>query len=171
MALLHLPVVSPRVLCLSSTFLCRVNHISSTVYYKLKDLADDYNLYLQYSRDDVEKVVHAVSSLQRFRCDSSSFWILNLCSEELAVICFKHGSFYSSFTEHSAHYSLAGRLLSFVDSHRDLGVIVDNKLMFNLNVDSAAQKASSLFGDLLRFTFNRSHNFIVSILYLTFVLY
>lgn len=37
---------------------------------------------------------------------------------------------------HAAHYSLSGKLLSFVDLRRDLGVIVDMKLKFNLDVHS-----------------------------------
>jgi hypothetical protein len=147
-------------------FLVYVNHISSTVSCKFKAFADDYKLYLQYSRRDLDEVALAVSSLQR-DLDAvqqmASSWNLNLNPDKCVVMRFNRGKFDWSTLEHAAHYSLGGNQLSFVDSHRDLGVVVDNKLKFNLHVHTVVQKASSLAMNLLKSTVNRSPPFMVSL--------
>ena len=57
-------------------------------------------------------------------------------------------------------YKLNGVPLSFVDSHRDLGVIVHRKLRFHQHVHSVV--------NLLRSTVNRSPDFIV-LLFITHI--
>lgn len=67
------------------------------------------------------------------------------------------------WTEHAAHYSLGGKLLSFVNSQKSARIVA-NKLKFNLHVHSVVQKASCLSGNILRSTINRSPFIKVSLL-------
>ena len=60
-------------------------------------------------------------------------------------------------------YRLSGEYIQLVKCHRDLGVIVDEKLRFHEHVDSVVRKARGLMGCLLRATKCRDQNFMLSL--------
>ena len=61
-----------------------------------------------------------------------------------------------------------GVALGFVDSCRDLGVVVDSKLKFHKHVDAVVGKAAGMMSNLLRSTVCRSAQFMMSV-YVTHV--
>ena len=63
----------------------------------------------------------------------------------------------------SCSYSIDGKVLDFVTSHRDLGVLVDSKLHFHDHIRNVVRKAGGLVSELLRSTVCRSSNFRVTL--------
>ena len=62
----------------------------------------------------------------------------------------------------SSPYLLNGHRLLFVESYRDLGIIVDKKLKFHSHVLNTVQKCIGLSNQLLRSTICRSAQFMIS---------
>ena len=60
-------------------------------------------------------------------------------------------------------YCVDGRELDFVQSYRDLGVVIDPSLKFHLHINCVVGKAGSLMGELLRGTVCRSREFMVAL--------
>ena len=60
-------------------------------------------------------------------------------------------------------YSLMENELEFVDTHRDLGVMVDNKLRFHSHIRGICNKSKNLVNQLLRGTVCRSRNFMITL--------
>ena len=60
-------------------------------------------------------------------------------------------------------YCLGNAELEFVESQRDLGVVVDSSLKFHSQVRNVVHKASGLSSNLLRSTVNRSPEFMIAL--------
>ena len=60
-------------------------------------------------------------------------------------------------------YSLGGGRLSIVESHKDLGVVVDAKLKFHKHVRTVIGKAGRVLGEMLRSTICRTPKFMVGL--------
>ena len=73
-------------------------------------------------------------------------WNLKLNSSKCVAMRF--GS-RSAVAMSQGSYSVDGCELNFVQSYRDLGVIIDPSLRFHLHIDSVVGKAGSLMGELL----------------------
>jgi hypothetical protein len=146
-------------------FLIYINHITNGVLCSFKAFADDYKLYLRYKRVK-ESAVAGVSSLQSDLDTVGAValsWNLRLNSEKCVVLRFARG--FAEWTDENplAQYFLNGIPLKFVQSHRDLGVVVDVKLKFHHHVREVVGKASGLASSLLRSTVCRSPHFMVSL--------
>ena len=146
-------------------FLIYVNHITNGVLSSFKSFADDYKLYLRYRRVK-ESAVAGVSCLQsdldRVSAVAAS-WNLRLNADKCVVLRFARGFAEWSEEDPLAQYYLSGIPLKFVQSHRDLGVVVDVKLKFHHHVREVVGKASGLANNLLRSTICRSPHFMVSL--------
>ena len=62
-----------------------------------------------------------------------------------------------------ATYQLGGSQLRFLDSHRDLGVLVDSSLRFHIHVRDVVRRAAGLSSSLLRSTVCRNRDFMVTL--------
>ena len=60
-------------------------------------------------------------------------------------------------------YSIDGKLLKFVTSRKDLGVLVDSKLCFQDHICSVVRKVEDLASELLRSTICHSSIFMLSL--------
>ena len=58
---------------------------------------------------------------------------------------------------------MGGDELRLVESHRDLGVLVDRSLKFHTHINEIVRKATGLSNQLLRCTVNRSEQFMVTL--------
>ena len=76
-----------------------------------------------------------------------------------SVMCFGSGRALDS----SAVYWMGGVALKYVESSRDLGVIMDNKLRFHSHVNLIVGKAGGLMNALFRTTVCRSVEFMTSL--------
>ena len=63
----------------------------------------------------------------------------------------------------SCGYSIDGKVLDFVTSHRDLGVLVDSKLRFHNHIHNVVRKAGGLASELLCSTSCHSSIFMVTL--------
>lgn len=81
----------------------------------------------------------------------------------------KHLQFTRKIDPLQFKYSLNGTKLSSVSSFKDLGVVVDRKLSFNLHIDSMVGRASKLLGFITRNTRMFSNIRTLIILYLSFI--
>ena len=81
-------------------------------------------------------------------CSVARSWNLRLNIDECVVMRF--GAFNANNL--GCSYSIDGKLLKCVTSHRDLGVLVDSKLRFHNHVYSVVRKARGLANKLLRST-------------------
>ncbi|KAK3875704.1 hypothetical protein Pcinc_019451 [Petrolisthes cinctipes] len=61
------------------------------------------------------------------------------------------------------YYHIHGADLPTVDTHRNLGVLVDNSLRFHAHIQTTVNKAAGLANNLLRSTLCRSSNFMLTL--------
>jgi hypothetical protein len=144
-------------------FLIYVNHIVQYTSCSCKAFADDFKLYLHFARERDYTIVQGVRALQRDLNSVSSVsgsWNLRLNQRKCVVMRFGGGNYDFSSVGVDGKYYLDGVQLEFVDSWRDLGVIVDVKLRFHEHVRTAVNKAAGLANNLLRSTVNRSPIFM-----------
>ena len=145
-------------------FLIYINHISDGLACKFKAFADDYKLYLGYSRKNTELAIGGVQSLQKGLdvVDTvARSWNLGLNSEKCVVLRFYRGRIDFEALVPVNQYFLQGRALKFVTAHRDLGVSVDTSLRFHHHIRVVAAKAGGLANCLLRSTVCRSSEFML----------
>ena len=60
-------------------------------------------------------------------------------------------------------YDIFGSRLEFVNSYRDLGIVVDSSLKFHAHIDLIAGRVGSMMSNLLRSTVCRSRDFMVTL--------
>jgi len=144
-------------------FLIYVNYITAGISCNFTSFADDFKLYLHYSKTDQESLLAGTQRLQA-DLDSvskvSASWNLKLNHDKCVVMRFSRGH-YVYADGHNASYYLDGTKLKFVSSSKDLGVFVDTKLRFHQQVRSMVGRASALAQNLLRSTVNRSPDFMI----------
>ena len=145
-------------------FLAYVNSLVQGLSCSVMAFADDFKVYVSYRRSPSDCFLDGVTELQRdlSRIHAvATSWNLRLNPEKCVVMRFCRG-----FVERELDlipYYLGGSQLLFVDSHRDLGVLVDNKLKFHLHVRQIVGKAAGLASSLLRSTVCRNPHFMVTL--------
>ena len=104
-------------------------------------------------------------SVQKYQTDidtlyqTSQSWGLKFNKSKCATIRFQR----RSHSLPSPSYYIDGAEIQVVDSHTDLGVIVDSSLKFHEHARRTAQKAGGLAQNLLKSTVCRSPEFMVAI--------
>ena len=144
-------------------FLIYVNYLSAGLFSSCKSFADDFKLYLRYKRDENSGSLGRASlqtDLDRISLVAGS-WNLALNPEKCVVLRFARGS--SGVATDFRPYYLNGRALRFVQSHRDLGVVVDVRMRFHQHVREVVAKASGLASNILRSTVCREPDFMVTL--------
>ena len=63
--------------------------------------------------------------------------------------------------QNTAEYHINNVKLDFVDSYKDLGVIIDTSLKFHDHIRTVVGRMGGLLNDLLRSTVCRSRNFMI----------
>ena len=86
-------------------------------------------------------------------------WNLTLDANKCVVMRF--GS--STPSDQGTGYSINGQHMSFVNSHKDLGVIVDTKMRFHEHVRGVVNRSKGLVNQLLRGTICRSRHFMIKL--------
>ena len=141
-------------------FLIYVNNLANSLQCKWYAFADDFKLYISYNKNSG---LEGVSALQR-DLDSlvtvSESWNLKLNYSKCVVMKF---GVRTAARDVRSGYFLGDTELSQVQSHRDLGVIVDPSLRFHDHVNDIVRKSSGLSNGLLRSTVCRSRDFMLSV--------
>jgi len=145
-------------------FLIYINYVVHGISSRFKVFADDLKLYLHFSRCSLADVERSVAVMQG-DLDGvnavASSWNLRLNPDKCVAMRFFRGSFDWSQLGDSAVYSIDGIPLEFVQSHKDLGVLVDTGLRFHLHIRAVVGQASGLANNMLRSTVNRSPEFMI----------
>jgi hypothetical protein len=147
-------------------FLIYINSVANDLSCSFKVFADDFKLYMQYSRKDSGLLLDSIAALQADldRVQAVSFsWNLVLNPGKCVAMRFSRGNLDMQDLGDATTYYLDGVPLPFVDSHKDLGVLVDTKLRFHQHILSIVGKASGLANNLLRSTVNRSPQFMMAL--------
>ena len=138
-------------------FLVYVNSLTAGLRTRWYAFADDFKIYTTVvSAGVVDPALQR--DLNNF-CSRATAWNLKLNPEKCVVIRF--GS--NVMNESEDGYSLMGRQLEFVTTHRDLGVVVDSKLKFHRHIGGIINKSKGLVNQLLRGTVCRKQNFMVTV--------
>ena len=143
-------------------FLIYVNSITSLVNCKWTAFADDFKLCMSFLHDSCLSVLQGMMQKQRDLdsvCSLARSWNLKLNIHKCVVMRFGG----SAGIRLTGNYDVDGVPLTFVASHRGLGVLVDVKLKFHDHVRVVVKKASGMVGELLRATVCRSPSFMVSL--------
>jgi hypothetical protein len=115
--------------------------------------------------DDFKLFAPALDNSLQDSLDQVYYWAnqnhLSLNPDKCTVLHFGHSN--PHFT-----YLLSGQPLHVSSSHRDLGVVVDHNLKFNLQADSAIKKAFSKAHYILK-KFTHLDSYLFSLLYKTFI--
>ena len=146
-------------------FLIYVNHISAELTCHYKAFADDYKLYLHFSRKG-KAAYQGTSLLQRNLNNIDQVacsWNLRLNPDKCCVMRFFKGRLVHEDEPFANNYQLQGKPLQFVCSQKDLGVVVDTSLRFHQHIKAVAAKAGGLANSLLRSTVCRTPEFMVSL--------
>ena len=144
-------------------FLIYANFITKNVNSDWKAFADDYKVCIFYPRSSPSQSVNVVRALQRDLdsiCSVSKSWNLRLNPAKYYAMRFGRAEIP---TDEPISYYIEDQELQFVDSYRDLGVVVDSSLRFHQHIKVVAAKAGGLMGELLRSTVCRTKDFMVSI--------
>ena len=123
--------------------------------------ADDFKVGVAYCRDSGDSMGEGRDKLQR---DLSSIatvaksWNLIFNPDKCVIIRFGERKLVREEV-----YFIEGKRLKFVETHKDLGIVVDSGLRFHGHVGSVVGKVGGIMGDLLRSTICRSKVFMVSL--------
>ena len=144
-------------------FLLFINHIASKLTCKYKIFADDLKIYMKVSDPamlDHDRKVHQCQSDISMLNDTAQSWGLHLNKDKCVVLRFQRRFHHLP----SPSYQIDGDVIQSVDSHSDLGVVVDSCLKFHLHILSTAQKAGGLAQSILKATVCRSPEFMLTLL-------
>ena len=144
-------------------FLVYFNYIANSVECCCKAFADDFKLYLSFPQKTCVPILQEMMQLQKELdkvCSVARSWDLRLNINKCVVMRF---GAYNADNRLDFNYSIDGKLLEFVTSHRDLSVLVDSKLRFHDHVRNVVRKVGGLANELLRSTICRTSVFMVSL--------
>lgn len=141
-------------------FIIFVNHICSSLTCNYMMFADDLKLYLQHPDNSSflasPDLQHNINSL----ASTSASWGLQFAPQKCVHIRFRRGR----DVDVGPLYFLDGVGLRLVDSHKDLGITVDNKLRFHAHIRQTVAVAGGIASNLLKSTVCRTPSFMKSLL-------
>ena len=143
-------------------FLLFVNHIAANLSCQFKIFADDLKMYMNVcgpdSQNYADTTTKCQSDISTLHLTAQS-WGLKFNIGKCAVIRFQR----SLQTLPPPSYHIHNTPISVVESHSDLGVIVDSSLKFHEHIQRTVQKAGGLSQNLLKSTACHSPEFMVTL--------
>ena len=143
-------------------FLVFVNHIASKLVCQYKVFADDLKMYLKIRHDTPANHAHDsqvcqrdITTLQR----TAASWCLSLNQNKCVVIRFQR----KLHALPPPCYYIDQFKIQVVQSHTDLGVLIDSDLKFHKHIAATVRKAASLTQNLLKSTVCRSPDFMMTL--------
>lgn len=144
-------------------FLIYINHVASNLSCRYKIFADDLKMYAcvhhRTSPSQSQSIVNVQSDIDALHATSRS-WGLHMNPNKCAVLRFSR-----NHTDLTAPlYTMNGSVIPSVQSHLDLGVLVDSGMKFHGHIRSVVNKAGGLAQNLLKSTVCRSPDFMLFLL-------
>ena len=139
-------------------FLIYVNHVVADLSCKYSIFADDIKIYLSSTTNNFDTAGHAqlqgdIDLLVR----TSTSWGLKLNSDKCKQLCF------GNRRVPPPTFLVAGAPIETVNSHRDLGVMVDDRLKFHGHIQRKIGYLHSLTTSILGCTLNQDSAFLMPI--------
>ena len=139
-------------------FLIYVNHVVADLSCKYSIFADDIKIYLSSTTNDFNNAGHDqlqgdIDLLVR----TSTSWGLKLNSDKCKQLCF------GNRRESPPTFLVDGIPVEVVNSHRDLGVIVDDQLKFHGHIQRKIGYLHALTTSILSCTLSRDSAFLMPI--------
>ena len=145
-------------------FLIYINHIASKLSCKYKIFADDLKIYACVHHRSFPVVTAPSTTDVQSDIDllyiTSSSWGLQMNPKKCAVLRFSRA--YHDLTP--AEYVMNGLTIPSVNSHLDLGVLVDTNLKFHGHIRTTVHKAGGLAQNFLKSTVCRKPEFMLFLL-------
>ena len=144
----------------SILFLIYINHVVSGFQCHYKIFADDIKLYLAFPAS-----LCPSADCQFQRCITKltgQSWGLNMNPYKCVAIRFSPRGCTAPYTGDSP-YSINGSPIKFVESHTDLGLIIDRSLKFHIHVRKVVAAMDGLTTNFLSSTLCRDSSFFVNI--------
>ena len=130
-----------------------INDMPDVVDSDIRMFADDMKIYRRSdSNEDREKLQDDLRSLERW----SEKWQLGFNTSKCKTM-------HLGYRNNRQEYSMGGNVLSQTREEKDLGVIVDDGLLFRPHITAAANKANQMMGVALHTFEDHSANTIVPI--------
>ena len=134
-------------------------HLGDDVYISL--FADDVKLAKVINSPlDAASLQSAINKLKEW-CDTNELH-LNLSKCEVLTLSHKRNNV-------STNYNFGNHTFEHVNQHKDLGVLIDQKLKFNEHIEAITSKATAALGFLKRFCFDLRDHQTLKVLFYTLV--
>ena len=144
-------------------FIIYVNHIVAGLRTKYMIFADDLKMYLSNeSGGDDESFVNALQADVDYLVSASSSWGLKLNHDKCVTMRFSPRNCNLPFTGISP-YKILDNHIDFVDTHSDLGVLIDRSLKFHIHIRKKVGMVGGLTTNLLSCTLSRDAGFLMNI--------
>jgi len=143
-------------------FILYVNSLGVEFGCRWYAFADDLKIYASVKRSGTGTVSDALQQDLDLLCRIALSWNLRLNPDKCVIVKFG-GVSATARGEGTSGYTLGGEPLRAMPSHRDLGVLVDNRLRFHQHIATIVRKASGLLNQLLRSTVCRTPEFMVTL--------
>ena len=143
-------------------FLVHVNYLADGLTSKHGAFADDYKIYLHYSRNGVQDgMLNLQRNLDRLTAVANSW---NLCLSNSKCVIMRFSRHFPGFDslDGDFQYKMSNSVLEVVKCHRDLTVKVNRDLNFHHHVSDLVCKAAGLSRSLLRATVNSNPKFMIA---------
>ena len=152
------PVVPHRTL-----YWVYVNYLTDGLTCKHGAFADDYKIYLHYSRVAGQDGRAALQrNLDSFVAVAGS-WNLSLNNGKCVIMQFAPHFSCGDSLEDEFQYKIGNSVLEIVTCHKDLEVVTDAGFKFHCHVSEFVRKAAGLSSSLLRASVNRSPGFMIAL--------
>ena len=148
-------------------FLIYVNNLPMSILNNCKLFADDLKIYLKVTSVNSSSFVRDLSSCQSDIdqiCAVAASWGLKLNAEKCVILRFQRGSVNWNAAGPLSVYTISGEPINIVNSHKDLGVVVDTSLKFHVHIKQIVNKAAVLSSNFLKTTLCRSVEFMKTLL-------
>ena len=144
-------------------FIIYVNHVVAGLSTKYMIFADDLKMYLSnQSTTDDESLVNTLQSDVDYLVSASSSWGLKLNHDKCVTMRFSPRNCNLPFTGISP-YKILDNHINFVESHSDLGVLIDRNLKFHIHIRKKVGMVGGLTTNLLSCTLSRDADFLMNI--------
>ena len=143
-------------------FLIFVNCIASRVSCSYKIFADDLKIYMKVRHDSEFNLTLDTNTCQQdinILHEVATSWNLKLNENKCAVLRFRR----RLHVLPDPHYHILQSPIRNVQSHVDLGLLVDDSLKFHQHISSTTRKAAALSQNVLKSTVCRTPDFMISI--------
>ena len=143
-------------------FILYINHVTHNLTCKFKIFADDIKIYYSYKAEDAHIAQTTIQRNIDILIRTSDSWNLVINQSKCTVMRFAPRNSALPVSGVSP-YEVNNSILSFAETHGDLGIQIDNTLKFHSYIRRKVNSVSALTNNILSSTLCRDREFIINI--------